>query len=76
MNGDKPGVNLDNRSCTDIIVCIMFCVMIGVMVIITGYAFGNGDIQRIATKYDMYGNKCEGEYPMKLFTRIMPSHTY
>lgn len=55
MNGDKPGVNLDNRSCTDIIVCLMFVAMIVVMVAITGYAFGNGDLERIATKYDMYG---------------------
>ena len=55
MNGDKPGVKLDDRGCTDIIVCLLFVAMMVVMAGITGFAFGNGDIERIATKYDMDG---------------------
>jgi hypothetical protein len=75
-NGDQPGVKLDDRGCTDVIVCLIFVAMIVVMAAITGYAFGNGDLQRIATKYDMDGAKCGGDYPYKLFTRLMPARTY
>ena len=72
MNGDMPGVKINDRGCTDILVCLLFLVMIAVMIAITGWAFSSGDIEKIATKYDMQCNKCEGDYPKKLFTRILP----
>ena len=76
MNGGVPGVKIDDRGCTDILVCLLFVAMMGVMVVITGYSFGNGDLERIATKYDMDGALCKGDYPFKLFTRIMPKRSY
>jgi hypothetical protein len=76
MNGDSPGVKINDRGCTDVIVCILFIFMLAVMVGITGFAFTEGDIERIATKYDMDGVKCPETYPNKLFTRIMPVRKY
>jgi hypothetical protein len=76
MNGDSPGVKMNDRGCTDIIVCLLFIFMMVVMVFITGFSFTEGDIQRIATKYDMDGVKCTEKYPNKLFTRIMPARKY
>lgn len=35
--------------------CLVFIAMIAVMVLVTGFAFGYGDLDRIATKYDMDG---------------------
>lgn len=55
MNGDQPGVKISDRSCTDIIVCLMFLFMLAVMVFITGFSFAEGDINAIAKKYDMQG---------------------
>lgn len=76
MNGDQPGVKIEDRGCTDIIVCILFIVMMVVMVGITGFSFTEGDIEKIATKYDMDGILCPEKYPNKLFTRIMPTRKY
>ena len=77
MNGDQPGVKIEDRSCTDILVCLLFVAMMVVMVAITGYAFGNGDLEKIATKYDMDGADCKASgYDFKLFTRIMPKRSY
>lgn len=76
MDGDSPAVKVLNRDCTDIIMCLVFIAMIAVMVMISGFAFGFGDIERIATKYDMDGQYCKGDYPFKLFTRIMPTRKY
>ena len=32
MNGDQPGVKIEDRSCTDILVCLLFVAMMVVMV--------------------------------------------
>ena len=58
MNGDKPGVRLTDRSCTDVLVCLLFIFMMAIMVFITGFSFTEGDINAIAKKYDMEGNDC------------------
>ena len=68
----SPGVNMNNRECTDGLMCVLFIGMLVVLVIIMGYAFGQGDLDKIATKYDMDGTLCPPEYPNKLFTRLMP----
>lgn len=44
MNGQVAGVKIDDRGCTDILVCILFLAMIVIMVAITGWAFTQGDI--------------------------------
>lgn len=72
MKDGKPSVNLDDRSCTDIIPCILYIIMLAIMIGITGYALGTGDLMKIATKYDMYGEKCLGDTPNKLFTELYP----
>ena len=36
-NGEAAGVKLDDRSCTDILCCLLFVAMMVVMVGITGY---------------------------------------
>lgn len=54
-DGAKPAVNMDNRRCTDLLFCPVFIAFIIVMVAIAGFAFGQGDVQKIATKYDMEG---------------------
>ena len=53
--GDFPAVKMEGRECTDIIMCLVFIALIAVMVLITGFAFLYGDVNRIATKYDMDG---------------------
>lgn len=70
-DGAKPAVNIDNRRCTDLLFCPVFIAFIIVMVAIAGFAFGQGDVQKIATKYDMDGQKCEGDHKFKLFTRLI-----
>jgi len=76
MNGDKPGVKINDRSCTDMLVCCLFIIMMVIMVGITVFSFGEGDINAIAKKYDMDGNNCSDKYPNKLFTRLMPKREY
>ena len=76
MEGEQPAVRVADRDCTDIIMCLVFIAMIAVMVLIMVFAFGYGNIERIATKYDMDGQYCKGEYPYKLFTRLMPTRKY
>lgn len=39
MNGDQPGVKINDRGCTDVLVCCLFLVMMVVMVGITGFSF-------------------------------------
>ena len=67
-----PGVNMNSRYCTDKLMCLLFIGMIVVMIIIQSIAFGRGDLQKIATKYDMDGTKCPDSHPQKLFTRLVP----
>jgi hypothetical protein len=76
LDGDYPAVRISDRKSTDTIMCLVFIAMLGVMSLITGFAFGFGNIDRIATKYDMDGQYCKDDHPYKLFTRIMPTRKY
>lgn len=56
--GSPNGFNLDDRSCTDVLCCLIWFVFTGVMVAISVYAFIMGDPQAILTKFDSDGNRC------------------
>ena len=68
-----PGIRMRDRKCTDPLMCCLFIVWIFIMVVISGYAFSQGDIDRLAFKFDMDLQNCTQEYPRKLFTRIIPT---
>lgn len=76
MENGHPGVKVAGRGCTDIICCLLFVVCICFMIGVSGFAIVDGDLKKIATKYDMDGNLCTGEHPNKLFTRLMPVRRY
>lgn len=72
-----------DRSCTDVLCCIIFLVFIASMVGITGYAVTQGDPRKIITPFDSVGNRCgylnQGlpenktsyvDYPYKHFTNL------
>lgn len=61
-----------DRKCTDPIICCLFILWIVFMIGISGYAFSNGDVNRLAWKFDMDLVNCTDEYPKKLFTNIIP----
>lgn len=44
------------RSCTDIICCLIFSAFIVSLVAIASYAFSNGDPVKILTPFDSVGN--------------------
>ena len=46
------------RSCTDILCCLLFLVFLASMVGITGYATTKGDPKRLLTPFDSSANKC------------------
>lgn len=48
----------EDRSCTDILCCLIFLVFIVAMVGCSGYAIHNGDPERILTPFDSDGNAC------------------
>ena len=39
MTDGKPGVKMNDRSCTDILVCLLFVFMMAVMLGITAFSF-------------------------------------
>jgi len=45
-----------NRSCTDILCCLIFLAFLVVMLGISGWALGTGDPYNIITPYDSVGN--------------------
>ena len=66
-----------NRSCTDVICCLVFIAFICAMLGVSGYALSTGDPYNIITPFDSDGNKC-GEkgtdfeqYPYKHFTSLL-----
>lgn len=74
------------RSCTDILCCLIFTAFLVVMVGLSGYALKNGDPKNILTPFDSVGNKCGAinqgipanvtdysEYKYKYFTNLTPS---
>ena len=46
------------RSCTDIICCLIFCLFFVCMLGISGYAIGTGDPWKVLTPFDSDGNQC------------------
>ena len=46
------------RTCTDLICCLIFVVFIASMVAITGYGMSQGDPYKIITPFDSVGNQC------------------
>ena len=56
--GSPNGFNLEDRSCTDILCCLIWFCWTGVMIAISIYAFIQGDPQKILTKFDSDGNRC------------------
>ena len=73
-----------DRSCTDIICCIVFLVFLVAMLGVSGFAIANGDPVNIISPYDSVGNKCGAElqgipenvtdfteYKYKHFTRLI-----
>jgi choline transporter-like protein 2/4/5 len=56
----KKGIEWD-RSCTDMLCCLIFVAFIASMFFITGYAVSEGDPVRIITPFDSVGNRCGAE---------------
>jgi len=46
------------RSCTDILCCMVFIAFIVAMLGVSGYALSTGDPMNIITAFDSDGNKC------------------
>lgn len=75
-----------NRSCTDVVVLIIFLVFIVVLMAVSGWAVKTGDPMNIIVAYDSDGNRCgmpeqkesigQGtrdftEYKYKYFTQVL-----
>lgn len=46
------------RSCTDIICCLVFTIFIVAMIGVSGFAISTGDPKKILTPFDSDGNLC------------------
>ena len=57
LKPEDKGIKWD-RSCTDVICCLIFLVQLGSMIGITGYAISEGDPLKMLTPFDSVGNKC------------------
>ncbi len=68
-----PGIRMRDRKCTDPALCCLFVLWIILMIVICGYAFSNGDLDRLTFKFDMDLQNCTSKYNKKLFTRIVPT---
>mmetsp|Transcript_14788 Transcript_14788/g.25159 ORF Transcript_14788/g.25159 Transcript_14788/m.25159 type:complete len:161 (+) Transcript_14788:50-532(+) len=75
----KKGIEWE-RSCTDVICCLIFVVFLGSMVAVTGLAISEGDPVKIMTPFDSDGNKCGQpdqngvdftDFPYKHFTSLI-----
>jgi len=61
------------RSCTDILCCILFCINVGVMIGFALYGYTNGDTTNVYRATDEMGNVCGGSntvtksYPYSYF---------
>ena len=80
---EKQGLVWD-RSCTDIICCIVFLAFMVAMLGVSGFAISNGDPMNIIAPFDSVGNQCGkelqglpenvtdfSEYKYKQFTRLI-----
>jgi solute carrier family 44 (choline transporter-like protein), member 2/4/5 len=52
---EKQGMEWD-RTCTDIICCVIFIVFLGAMLGVSGFAVSNGDPLNIIAPFDSVGN--------------------
>lgn len=64
-----------DRSCTDILCCLIFIVFVVVLVGVAGFAFTNGDPYRLVTTWDYDKNGCGYspatiDYPYLYFPKI------
>ena len=57
LEAKDKGMNWD-RSCTDILCCLIFTVFVVVMFGVSFIGFNQGDPFRIITPYDSVGNRC------------------
>lgn len=58
-----------NRSCTDVLCCLIFLVFWAASVYAAIYGFNNGNLENIAQPFDTSGNKC-GENNVKAFPKL------
>jgi hypothetical protein len=49
---------IEDRSCTDVFMCILFCLFLLCMVCVSIYGFSAGDPYKIITPFDSEGNIC------------------
>lgn len=59
--GNKPDENLrngiiENRHCTDLLMCLLFIGLWVGMVIVASYSYKHGDYKRISCPYDSLAN--------------------
>jgi len=54
----KKGNDMMDRSCTDVLCCLIFVVFIIAMIGVSGWGIQKGDVYRILTPYDSNGNEC------------------
>ena len=54
---DQKGIKWE-RTCTDVICCLFFTVFLAAMVVLSVFAFRQGDPMKIVTPFDSVGNKC------------------
>lgn len=47
-----------DRKCTDPALCCLFVLWIILMIVISGYGFSNGDLDRLTFKFDMDLQNC------------------
>jgi len=57
----KNGLNYGDRSCTDIPMCLVFCVFIIGMFCTAAYGYANGDPYKLVTPFDSDGRICGSE---------------
>src|SRR3990167_4691123 len=58
-----------NRSCTDVLCCLIFLVFWGLSAYAAIYGFNNGNLENIAQPFDTSGTKC-GELNAKAFPKL------
>jgi len=72
---------LENRSCTDVLCCLLFIAFVGGMIGVAGYALSKGNPQLIGRGYDADGNLCGFDsvvknYPYLYWPRPISTGSY
>lgn len=60
-NSGLPEYEINNRSCTDCICCIIYIIFLGAFIFVFAYGIANGDPSRFATIFDTDGKRCGHE---------------